>query len=96
MIDQQSLTILTSVINKHVDTSLYKAFIFGSRTRENHRKYCDLDIGVMGAAKLPTSTLLQIKEDLSNSDIPFLTDVVDFSTVSQDFREKALSHIISL
>lgn len=96
MIDQQSLAVLTGVIKKHLDTSRYKAFIFGSRTQEHHRKYCDLDIGVLGTATLPTATLLQIKEDLSNSDLPYLTDVVDFSTVSQDFRENALSQIIPL
>lgn len=96
MIDQHSLAILKAVIKKHVDTSRYRAFIFGSRTGQNHRKYCDLDVGVLGTATLPTATLLQIKEDLSNSDLPYLTDVVDFSTVSQDFRENALSSTISL
>lgn len=96
MLDQNTLSILKSVINKHLDDSKYRAFIFGSRTQSKHRKFCDLDIGIMGSTMLPTSTLLQIKEDLSNSDIPYLTDVVDFSTVSRGFREKALSSIISL
>lgn len=96
MIDQQSLAVLTAVIKKHVDMSRYRAFIFGSRTGESHRKYCDLDVGVLGPAKLSLSTLLQIKEELHNSDIPYLTDVVDFSNVTQDFREKALSRTISL
>ncbi len=96
MIDKRSLAILTAVMKKHVDTSRYRAFIFGSRTQSVHRKYCDVDVGVMGPGKLPVSTLMQIKEELHNSDIPYLTDVVDFSSVSQDFREKALSHIRSL
>lgn len=96
MIDEHSRTILTGIINKHLDMSRYKAFIFGSRAGQNHRTYCDLDVGVLGPAKLPVSTLMQIKEELQNSDIPYLTDVVDFSSVSQDFREKALSRTISL
>ncbi|MDP1722578.1 MAG: nucleotidyltransferase domain-containing protein [Candidatus Gottesmanbacteria bacterium] len=97
MIDDRSLAILTDVIKKHLDTSQYKAFVFGSRTqRTMHRKYADVDVGVLGPAKLPVSILMQIKEDLHNSDIPYLTDVVDFSAVSQDFREKALSHILPL
>lgn len=96
MVDKQSLAILSLVLNKHVDRMRYKAFIFGSRARKNHRKYCDLDVGVLGTATLPTATLLQIKEDLRNSDLPYLTDVVDFSTVTQDFRENALSQIIPL
>ncbi|MEK7543898.1 MAG: nucleotidyltransferase domain-containing protein [Patescibacteria group bacterium] len=96
MIDTQSLAIVTGVIKKHLDTSQYRAFIFGSRTGKTHRKYCDLDVGVLGPAKLSASTLLQIKEELHNSDIPYLTDVVDFGNVTQDFREKALSRTISL
>lgn len=96
MLDKNTLTILKSVIKKHLADSQYKVFIFGSRTQIKHRKYCDLDIGIMGSSILPSSTLLQIKEDLSCSDIPYLTDVVDFSTVSKDFRKKALSTIISL
>ncbi|MEK7141234.1 MAG: nucleotidyltransferase domain-containing protein [Patescibacteria group bacterium] len=96
MIDSQSLAILTGVINKHLDTSQYRAFIFGSRTGENHRKYCDLDVGIMGPVSLPASKLLQIAEDLHNSDIPYRTDVVDFASVSQDFRQKALARTIAL
>lgn len=96
MIDEQSLAILTAVVKKHVDLSRYKAFIFGSRTQDIHRKYCDVDVGILGPTKLPVSKLMQIKEDLHDSDIPYLTDVVDFFTVSDDFREKALTHIHSL
>ncbi|MBI5613484.1 nucleotidyltransferase domain-containing protein [Candidatus Gottesmanbacteria bacterium] len=96
MLDQHTLSILTSIIHKHLDDSTYKTFIFGSRTQPKHRKFCDLDVGIMGSTELSASTLLQIKEDLSNSDIPYLIDVVDFRAVSKDFREKALSNIISL
>lgn len=96
MIDKNTRTILKSVMNKHLDDSKYKVFVFGSRTQQKHRKFCDLDIGIMGSAVLPVSTLLQIKEDLTNSDIPYLCDVVDFGAVSADFRKKALSKIISI
>lgn len=96
MLDQNTLSILKSVIHKHLDNFKYSAFIFGSRTQPKHRKFCDLDVGIMGKTSLPASTLIQIKEDLSSSDIPYLTDVVDFRAVSKDFRKKALSSIISL
>lgn len=96
MLDQNTLSVLKSIINKHLDDSKYRAFIFGSRTQPKHRKFCDLDVGIMGSTILSASTLLQIKEDLSNSDLPYLTDVVDFSAVSENFKKKALSNIISL
>ncbi|MBI3577371.1 nucleotidyltransferase domain-containing protein [Candidatus Gottesmanbacteria bacterium] len=96
MLDQQTRSILTAVIHKYLDDSKYRAFLFGSRTQAKHRTFCDVDVGIMGATVLPASTLLQIKEDLSNSDIPYVCDVVDFGAVSADFREKALSHTLSL
>ncbi len=96
MVDQHTLSILKSILHKYLDSSKYRSFIFGSRTHAKHRKFCDLDVGITGSTVVPTTTLLQIKEDLQSSDIPYMCDVVDFGTVSDDFKSKALSHIISL
>lgn len=96
MIDQNTLSIVRSVVGKHLKDPEYKAFIFGSRTLPEHREFCDVDIGILGPTALPASTLVRIQEDLSNSDLPYMTDVVDFSNVSPDFRKKALSRTIPL
>lgn len=96
MIDQNTLFIVKSVLDKNLGSSKYKAFVFGSRTQRKHRQFCDLDVGIMGSTTLSASTILQVKEDLSNSDIPYLTDVVDFGAVPKDFKKKALSRIIPL
>ena len=96
MIDEATLSIVKSVTNKYLDGSQYKVFIYGSRTQPKHRKFSDIDIGILGSTTVPVSTLLQIKEDLSSSDIPYLTDIVDFSTVSEDFKKIAMSKIISV
>jgi predicted nucleotidyltransferase len=95
MIDTHTLKLLKDILSKHLVPS-YKTFIFGSRTQLNHRKFSDLDIGIMGSPKIPASTLVKIQSDLSDSNIPYITDVVDFSTVSDTFRNKALSNIINL
>ena len=96
MLDQNTRSILKSVIHKHLGDSKYKAFIFGSRTQPKHRKFCDVDVGIMSSGTLPAQTLLQIKEDLQNSDIPYVTDVVDFGSVPDTFKKIALSNIISI
>lgn len=96
MSDKKTLSIIRTIMDKHLDYSQYKVFIFGSRTKPAHRKYCDVDIGIMGTKSLPTSTLLGIKEDLQNSDIPYMCDVVDLRKASPDFREKALSKVIPI
>ena len=96
MLDQSALSIIKSVVNENLDRSKYKVFVFGSRTQTKHRKFSDIDIGILGPKALPVLTLLQIKDGLSNSDIPYLVDVVDFSTVSENFKKIAMSKTISL
>jgi uncharacterized protein len=96
MVDKNTLSVLKSIIKKHLDNTRYKVFIFGSRTQPKHRRFCDLDVGIMGSTELPALTLMKIKEDLNNSDIPYLTDVVDFRSVSENFKNKALSKIITI
>lgn len=96
MISSDVLSQLKLIVKKHLNDSRYKAFVFGSRTLDTHRKFSDLDIGIMGPAKIPTSILIQIQNDLSDSNIPYLTDVVDFSSVSETFKNKTLSNIINI
>lgn len=96
MVNSNTLTQLKLTLKKHLTDSKYKAFIFGSRVSDKHRKFSDLDIGIMGPSKVPSSTLVKIQNDLSDSNIPYLTDVVDFSSVTDSFKTKALSNIINL
>lgn len=95
MIDSNTIKILKSVLNKHLQPNC-QAFIYGSRTQAKHRKYSDLDVGILGSSKIPSSTLINIQDDLSNSNIPYLTQVVDFSTVTDRFKSQALANIIYL
>lgn len=96
MVDKNTFPIVKSILNKYLPNTNYKYFIFGSRAIPKHRKFSDLDIGILGPSEIPGSILVQIKQDLSDSDIPYLTDVVDLSIVSESFRKKALSNTISI
>jgi predicted nucleotidyltransferase len=95
MVDSNTISILKSVLEKHLQSNC-KSFIYGSRTHANHRKFSDLDIGILGPIKLSASTLVSIQSELSDSNIPYLVDVVDFSAVSNSFKNKALTNIINL
>lgn len=96
MDDKNTFPVLKSILNKYLPEPDYKYFVFGSRTGTKHRKFSDLDIGILGPSEIPGSILVQIKQDLNDSDIPYLTEVIDFSTVSEDFKKKALSSTISI
>lgn len=67
-----------------------KVFLFGSSLRD--KKFRDLDIGALGIKD--KRRLALFREDLEDSTLPFLIDVVDFDTVSGDFRKEVFNHSI--
>lgn len=96
MDDKNTFPVLKSILNKYLPDPDYKYFVFGSRAVAKHRKFSDLDIGILGPSEIPGSIMVQIKQDLNDSDIPYLTEVVDLSTVSENFKKKALSNTIPI
>jgi hypothetical protein len=40
--------------------------------------------------------MAKLETDLENSDLPFIVQVVDFSNVSQNFKQKAMRNIIEI
>ena len=59
---------------------------FGSRIRGGSHRYSDLDIALDAKGPLDTRKLSQLRECLAASNLPFLVDIVDISTVSEEFR----------
>jgi type I restriction enzyme S subunit len=59
---------------------------FGSRCKGAARKFSDLDLAVCGHEKLPWLQLADLQEAFQESDLPFRVDVLDYHTVSDNFR----------
>ncbi len=87
---------IKEIIGKFIDLNKYEVFIFGSRITEKARKYSDYDIGIRGKRALPAQKIVLIKEALEESDLPCQVDVVDFYTVSADFKNVAMKKIKKL
>lgn len=97
MLNPQIATQIKTIIRKHLPDPTYKIFVFGSRAEgDKHRKFSDVDIGILGPKSLDSLTEFYIEDDLTESDIPYLVDIVDFSIVSQKFKDIALSATIPL
>ena len=87
---------IKNILQKFVDFKKHNVFIFGSRAKGKARKFSDYDIGVIGKKSLNFKKIAQINEELEESDLPYRVDVVDFSTVSKNFKNIALSKIKKL
>lgn len=87
---------IKEVIFKFLNPKDYKVFIFGSRATGKAKKFSDFDVGILGKKPISPHKLAFIEEELENSDLPFNVDVVDFSSVSKNFKKVSLSKIKKL
>lgn len=78
------LKIIKNILAEHVPD--YKVLAFGSRVTWTAKKYSDLDLVIVSAIPLPPLTMALMKEDFSESDLPFKVDVLDWATTSEEFR----------
>jgi len=62
-------------------------WVFGSRVTGQAKAYSDLDLALITDKPLTGKRLRSLKNAFSESDIPILVDVVDWSEISDEFRE---------
>ncbi len=60
---------------------------FGSRVTGKYKPHSDLDLCIMGNKTLTISQMAQLKEDFSESNLPFRVDIVDWSSLSPNFQK---------
>ena len=69
-------------------------FLFGSRASGRYHQGSDVDIGVIPKKKYEPSKLIFLRELLENFNTPYKVDLVDFSHVSNEFKEEALKEAV--
>lgn len=96
MIDRKTKKALKEVIFQFFDRNKDKVFIFGSNATGQSRRYSDIDIGIESVKKISWSKISLLEEALSESDLPYKVEIVDFNEVSESFKQVAKKKIISL
>ncbi|NLI10654.1 MAG: nucleotidyltransferase domain-containing protein [Elusimicrobia bacterium] len=64
-----------------------KIFLFGSRANGNFTENSDADIAIKSDSKIDLETLAKIKMDLEELDINFKIDIIDYNSLSENFRK---------
>ncbi|KLL02557.1 MAG: hypothetical protein MRERC_1c175 [Mycoplasmataceae bacterium RC_NB112A] len=72
--------ILQQILNKYP----YKFYAYGSRAKGAARKFSDLDICYY---KIPDLVIGDIREELENSDLPFMVELVNWKNMRPAFQE---------
>ena len=84
-ISQEDLAIVADILLRHVPH--YAVLAYGSRTRKDAKPYSDLDLAIVADRPLTLAEMAAIKEDFSESDLPWKVDIVDWSTTGPEFQK---------
>ena len=61
--------------------------VFGSRVTGRAEPYSDLDLALVASQELDWEKIAEIKQAFSESDLPILVDVLDWSGISDSFKK---------
>lgn len=81
---------ILAIISKYLDTSIYKVFVFGSRAAGSAWEKSDIDVGIEGPEPVRGNILTDIKSELEDLRTLYTIELVDFRSVSSDFRNVAM------
>ncbi|MDA8131850.1 MAG: nucleotidyltransferase domain-containing protein [Elusimicrobia bacterium] len=84
---------LLAIAGRRLDLARYKLFFFGSRVTNKGDDNSDIDVGIMGPEAVPPKAMAEMKEDIENLPTLYKIDLVDFSTLAEDFKNVALAKI---
>jgi predicted nucleotidyltransferase len=94
-LDQNELVIVTNIF-KSILNNKPEIYVFGSRAKNTARKYSDLDLLIKANEPINYLLLSQLEEAFSESDLPYKTDIIDWYTVNEDFKQHITPQLIQI
>ena len=91
--EQAAIRRLVLAAFANIDADL---FLFGSRAKGEAGPYSDYDIGYYTTDTISPRQIAQLAEQLEEMPIPARVDLVDFSSVSTDFRALVLQNEVKI
>ncbi len=79
------LQIVQDILKKNVPA--HQVWAFGSRAKWTAKDTSDLDICIKGKKPLDFNTLAHLRDDFSESNLPYKVDVVDWHSITESFRK---------
>lgn len=84
-IDNLQLELIKRILSETIPK--YSVWAFGSRVNGRPQKFSDLDLALVSNEKIDWRIIERLKDAFSESDLPIMIDVVDFNSVSENFRK---------
>lgn len=86
--------IVLGIVSRLVPGVAVKAF--GSRVRQGAKKWSDLDLALMTEAPIPPAVMMMLRLELSESDLPWRVDVLDWFRASESFKASIAADLTSI
>lgn len=83
----QHLAIVKEILRQHLPIEA-KVWAFGSRATATARKNSDLDLAIDMGKPLDIAVMAAIVTAFEESGLPYKVDVIDWNTVSDDFKQR--------
>ena len=90
----RNLDLLKEVILSYLGNEDLKIFLFGSRARGDNTVMADVDVGILPKGEFDRRILPLLKEMIENLNIPYKVDIVDFTTISDEFKKDVLKEAV--
>lgn len=88
-VNSKDLVLVQTILQKHLPNHVVWAF--GSRVHGRHLKpFSDLDLVIRTKQPLDLERYCELKEAFSESDLPFKVDIVDWTSLSENFKNIVL------
>ncbi len=84
----QYLNQVFEIIAAYIKDHPARIYLFGSRAAGTARNFSDCDIGIEPVRNLPVGLLSRLREELEESHIPYVVEVIDLSQVNEEFARK--------
>ena len=85
---------LKEIILKYLKDEDVKVVLFGSRARGEFVNTSDVDIGIIVGKGADRKKLILLREYIDELNIPYKVEIVDFSTVSEEFKHMVLKEAV--
>ena len=89
-IEKQDFQTLKQILDKYP----HNFYAYGSRVKGNARQFSDLDLCYQ--EEIPLETVCQIKEELEESNLPFIIELVNWKHMRPSFQENIKQDLVKI
>lgn len=84
-IEKEQLEIVRKILKKYVPKAEIR--IFGSRYKHTNKEYSDIDIAIVQVDKIDIKLYSEMKEAFEESNLKYRVDLVEWNTISEEFKK---------